>query len=68
MKRFKVHIEGFTIEGECWEQPDFIPRYAAQLRCPKCDTFYTAQQKRTMFKAQSDVKNSMRKHIKKKHT
>lgn len=69
MKRFGVHIEGFTFEGEWWEQPDFTPRYAAQLSCPVkgCETFYTAQGKRAANKAQSDVKSSMRRHIKKKH-
>ena len=64
---FKVHIEGFTIEGESWIQPDFTPRYAAQLKCPKCDTFYTSEGKRTAIAAQSNVKSSMRRHIKKKH-
>jgi len=67
VSKFGVHIQGYTFYGECWSQPDFITRYAAQLRCPKCDTFYTSEQKRTMSRAQSDVKNSMRKHIKKKH-
>lgn len=69
MKRFQVHIEGFTVDGEWWEQPDFITRYAAQLSCPvkDCHVFYTSQQKRTAIRAQIAVKDSMRKHLKKKH-
>jgi hypothetical protein len=67
--KFQVHIEGFTFDGECWRQPGFTTRYAAQLTCPvkDCGTFYTAEQKGTMSKAQSDVKGSMRRHLKKKH-
>ena len=67
--KFRVHLGGFTFDGECWAQPDFVTRYAAQLRCPVkgCETFYTSEQKRSMSRAQSDVKGSMRKHIKNKH-
>lgn len=65
--RFGVHIEGLTFEGQWWKQPDWTPRYSAQLTCPKCKTFYTSEGKRTASRAQSDVKNSMRRHIKSKH-
>lgn len=69
MKRFQVHIEGFTVDGEWWEQPDFVTRYAAQISCPVkgCHNFYTSQQKRTAISAQSKVRESLRKHIKSKH-
>lgn len=69
MKRFDINIEGFACDGEWWQQPDFIPRYAAQLSCPvkECKAFYTSEGKRTASRAQSDVRNSMRRHIKNKH-